>query len=235
MTTGMDLYKDYGRHKGYTAPTLKPKHVRRLDAELWKPAYCRTDMSFLEIGSGTGLVLSFLHNKGVENFQGIDFDPRLLDVIPLQVRDRFSVMDVWKFLEDNNQHLKFDRIILFDVLEHFVIEDCFRLLCKLENLLLPEGGIVLKLPNNASPWGAQFQYGDMTHKTAFTPQSLRQLALSSGLKVSRCWPHPLGSPSRRLLDTVLHKILDRILMTPPEIWTGNFFAFLDRDTAPPTG
>ena len=230
----MDFYKEYGRHKGYTTPVLKPKHVRRLDAELWKPAHCRSDMSFLEIGSGTGLVLSYLHHKGVENFKGIDLDPALLDVIPVEVRSRLSVMDVWTFLEQRNPHDKFDRIILLDVLEHFVIEDCFRLLCELKDLLLPEGGIVLKMPNNASPWGAQFQYGDMTHKTAFTPESLRQLALSSGLNASRCWPHLLGSPSRRLWDTILQKFLDRILMTPPEIWTGNFFAYLYRDSAPPT-
>ena len=233
MTTNMNLYRDYGRHKGYATPTLEPKHVRRLDAELWEPALCRSDMSFLEIGSGTGLVLSYLHDKGVKDFQGIDFDSRLLDVIPREVRSRFSVMDVWDFLKERKPHEYFDRIILFDVLEHFVIEDCFRLLCSLEALLHPEGGMVLRLPNNASPWGAQFQYGDVTHKAAFTPESLRQLALSSGLKVSRCWPHPLGSPSRRVLDTILHKLLDRIVMTPPEIWTGNFFAYLDRESTPP--
>ena len=145
MTTDLDLYEDYGRHKGYTTPVLKPKHIRRLDAELWKPALCRSDMSFLEIGSGTGLVLYYLQYKGVENFQGIDSDPHLLDVIPTEVKSRFSVMDVWDFLEKRKPHHHFDRIILFDVLEHFVIEDCFRLLCKLNTLLRPEGGIVLKL------------------------------------------------------------------------------------------
>ena len=185
-------------------------------------------MACLEIGCGTGLILAYLAAKGVENLRGIDHDPELEAVVPAQVRDHFQVADVWSFLAENRSDAgTYDRILLFDVLEHFDAEEGCRLLRELAGALKPGGRIHLKVPNAGSPWGIQFQYGDLTHKTAYTPESLRQQAVAAGLRCLEIYPQKLGSPARQFWEGLVHGLLDRLLASPPEIWQGNFYAVLE--------
>lgn len=224
----MSLYNTYGDFKAYSTPRVDAKHVRRMDREFWVPAACERHHSVLEVGCGTGLFLAYLHAKGVADFIGVDLDPNLAAVVPDAVRDRFVAADVWDFLDGLPDGRRFDRIVLFDVLEHFSVSDAGRLIAALGERLSAGGRIVIKVPNAGSPWGLQFQFGDLTHLTAFTPGSLRQLAIDNGFKDVGCHPHFLGSPIRRVLDRALHAVLDRVVMTPPEIWTANFLAVLTK-------
>ncbi len=221
----MEFSNTYADFKDYTTPALTPKHIERLDREIWQPLGCTDRTSVLEIGCGTGLVLAYLQAKGVSDFIGIDRDVRLAEVVPAAVRERFRAIDVDAYL-DTAAPRSFDRIIMLDVLEHFTVEEGVELLRRLRNILNDDGKILIKVPNAGSPWGLQFQYGDLTHKSAFTPASLRQLALAAGFDCVGCYPHLLGSPNRRRFDRLLHGLLGRLLMTPPEIWSANFFAVL---------
>lgn len=222
-----DFYEGYSGFKAYSTPVLKPKHIARFDKDFWGPTGCGHDMSVLEVGCGTGLFLAYLHEKGVDDFIGIDRDPELAAHIPEHVADRFLATDVWDYLAGDGAGSRFDRIVLYDVLEHFDHEEGRKLLMLLKSRLKSGGRILLRLPNMASPWGAQHQYGDLTHKAAYTPNSLRQLALSAGLICRTCYPHVEGSPTRRVLDAALHGLLARVLMMPPEIFSANFFAVLE--------
>ncbi|OFX12951.1 MAG: hypothetical protein A2516_04455 [Alphaproteobacteria bacterium RIFOXYD12_FULL_60_8] len=220
------FYDSYGRYKDYATPILKDKHVRRLDAEYWAPATCSPELSYLEIGCGTGLMLSYLRRKGVDNLLGIDLDPKLKDVLPAEVKDCFRAVRVEDFLAAGAKGRTFDRVILFDVLEHFSAEDGLRLLQRLSTVLNPEARVTVKVPNTASPWGAQHQNGDLTHLTRFTPKSLRQLALAAGYDCVGCSPNLDGSARRRATDRLLHGFLTWALLTPPEIWSANFYGVL---------
>ena len=51
----------------------------------------------------------------------------------------------------------------------------------------------------SSRWGAQYPYGDLTHKAAFTLESMWQLALASGLESLACYPQGQGRRARKLL------------------------------------
>jgi len=224
---GMSVFYDtYAASKNYTTPTLGPKHIARFDNEVWGPAAMNPSMRCLEIGCGTGHFLSYLHHKGVRDLKAIDLDTALSPVIPENVRDRFEAIDVWAFLERPDSHAPYDRIFMFDVLEHFVREDGFKLLGGLSQRLVAGGQIVLKMPNASSPWGLQYQHGDLTHVAAYTPDSIRQMAVACGLECTDCYPHRLGSRSRQRLDRAAQFILNRVLATPPEIWEGNFFSIL---------
>ncbi len=226
--SGKDFYAQYDRFKEYETPRLSEKQIRRFDQDFWAPMSCSTDMAVLEIGCGTGLFLAYLKEKGVADFLGIDRDEKLRGFIPASALDHFQAEDVSAYLESGAGGRRFNRIVLFDVLEHFTADEGAGLLKGLSGLLRPEGRILVKVPNMASPWGAKYQYGDLTHKAAYTPSSLRQLALAAGLRCAACFPHLEGSPSRRFYDKIFHGLLNRILMSPPEIWSANFFAVLEK-------
>lgn len=220
-----DFLASYAAHKGYATPTLKPKHIRAYDRLFWQPAAARTSHRMLEIGCGTGLFLAYLNAKGVADFTGIDRDPKLAPHIPPEVADRFRVADAAAFLDETEA--TFDRVALFDVLEHFAPEDGARLLSRIRGRLAADGRVVVKVPNNGSPWGGQFQYGDLTHRTAYAPISLRQVAVATGFRCRAVLPVIEGSPFRRVADRVIQALLDRCLMTPPEVWTANLLAVFE--------
>jgi 2-polyprenyl-3-methyl-5-hydroxy-6-metoxy-1,4-benzoquinol methylase len=199
MSKFYPTYKDF---KGYETPSLKPKRIRDFDREIWDRAKCQIDMKFLEVGCGTGQVLAYLKSKGAAVVTGIDQDPDLVEYIPNIARDTFKAIDINGFLTSTAKEENFDRIFLFDVLEHFTHCDGQALLKKLSGLLAPGGGILLKMPNMSSPWGIQHQFGDLTHIAAYTPVSTRQMAVSIGMKCTWCGTNVQGSPFRRILDTI---------------------------------
>ncbi len=222
----VDFYGTYARFKDYAVPRLQAKHVARFDREFWEPTACTPDKAVLEVGCGTGLFLAYLREKGVTDFLGIDRDPAVADHLPPGIAGNFRAIDVEAFLAGGADGRRFDRVALFDVLEHFTPEDGVRLLRSLASVLNPDARLLIKVPNMASPWGGQFQYGDLTHKAAYNPTSMRQLAEAAGYQCTHVLPHLLGSPTRQVLDRLVHGTLGRLLMTPPEIWSANFFAVL---------
>lgn len=225
--TAPGLYGTYASYKGYSPPQLGAKHARRFHDEVWQPAQCDAAMSFLEIGCGTGLFLTYLASKGVDRFLGIDHDPALANVVPAQVRANFSCRDLWEVLADPAL-VPFDRVVALDVLEHFSADEALRLLVAIRDKLTVDGRIVLKVPNAASPWGLNHQFGDLTHRTAFSPLSMRQLADAAGLGVAMIMGQRQGSRRRRLTDALVHRFLSWSLLTPPEIWSANFYAVLEK-------
>lgn len=220
------FYAVYDEFRQRRPPLLRPKHVRQFDAEFWRPTECRVGMAVLEVGSGAGLFLAYLKAKGVTDFVGLDFDRAVLDVLPDDLRSHFRVADVWTFLEGGAEGRTFDRVALFDVLEHFAPEDGARLLTAVAKVLRSGGRILVRVPNMASPWGLQYQYHDLTHRAAFTPGSLRHLALAAGFEVTACLPQKRRRGVRRLTEDALHWLLDRVLTEPPPIWSANMLAVL---------
>ena len=224
---GDEFEATYPRFKAYARPKLAAKQVRRFDDEFWTPAACATDMSVLEVGCGTGLFLAYLEAKGVADFLGIDKDKALAGHLPEAVAANVRIIDVWDFLEGGADGRLFDRAVMTDVLEHFSSTDAVRLLKLLAGALKVGGRVVVRVPNMGSPWGAGYQYGDLTHEAAYTPGSMRQLALASGFTCSAVYPHRQGSPARRVLDAAFHGLLSHIISSPPEIWSANFYAILE--------
>ncbi|HSV28879.1 MAG TPA: class I SAM-dependent methyltransferase [Candidatus Omnitrophota bacterium] len=219
------FYGSYATYKGYETPQVGPKQIRRFDDEVWNPAGFRPEHNVLEIGCGTGAFLAYLAAKGCGRFMGIDHDPNLAQVVPATVRDRFSCRDVWDVLADPACG-PFDRVVLLDVLEHFSAEDAQRLLEGLRPRLAADARIILKVPNASCPWGLQYQFGDLTHRTAFTPLSIRQLADSAGFQVDKLYAQRQGSRRRMITDALVHRFLSWALLTPPQYWSANLYAVL---------
>jgi cyclopropane fatty-acyl-phospholipid synthase-like methyltransferase len=225
------LYSSYSLYKNYNSPTLSAKSIARFDEEVWIPARFNDSMKCLEIGSGTGIFLLYLSSKGIEDLKGIDHDENLQNVQPDQVKDKFENVDVWKYLSTESEET-FDRIILFDVLEHFVPEEAFQLILKLKSKLSNNGKIIVKVPNMSSPWGINYQFGDLTHKTGFNSESLRQLGIACNLQVDKIYDQRVGSRRRVFTSALLHKFLSWALLTPPPFWGANLYCIYSAKLEP---
>lgn len=219
-----DFYRLYGEFKSYERRRLHAKHVRWYDAEFWTPTGCDVSMSVLEVGCGAGHFLSYLKLKGVGRFVGVDQDPQVVDFLEPGLEGHVRIADVRDFLAGEGGG--FDRIVMLDVLEHFSAAEAVKLLRALKENLAEGGLLNVRVPNSASPWGLQHQYGDLTHKTAYTPDSLRQLALAAGYEMIAFLPQRRGSPFRRVAEDLLHGFLSRVLTETPPLWSANMIAVL---------
>ena len=184
------------------------------------PARCTPETSVLEIGSGTGEFLAYLQSKNVGRFLGIERDNDAVAFMEAGLEGHVHVGDVWAFLEGTSE-VPFDRVAMLDVLEHFSVAEGVRLLEKIKGVLQPGGLVVARVPNMGSPWGGIHQFGDLTHKSAFTEKSLEQLGRAAGYETLALVPQRRGSPFRRFAEDCLHGLLSRILTTPPIVWTPN--------------
>ena len=227
MASKLNFYGGYGDFKGYQTPDLREKHIAQFDREFWTISGCTSDMSVLEIGCGAGQFLRYLAHKEVRFFRGLDQDPALSAYIHKDVAGNFVVSGAIEYFADLGTGDDYNRVVMFDVLEHFSVEDGAKLLSTIKSHLASDGQIIIRVPNMSSPWGGQYQYGDLTHKAAYTPGSMRQLAGSLGFFCSAVYPQKRGSRSRSLLQNILQGGLNKMLVDPPEIWSANFIAVLE--------
>lgn len=221
-----DFYELYARFKAYERPALRGKHIRWYDREFWLPTRCDASKAVLEIGCGTGHFLSYLQHKGVERFIGVDLDPKVVEFLAPEIAAHVRIADIWEVISGHDPASPFDRIVMLDVLEHFSPFEAVKLLRGLKDMLAGDGLINIRVPNLSSPWGLQHQYGDLTHKTAYTPDSLRQLASAAGYEVVEVLPQKRGSPYKRMAEDIFHGVLSRLLTEAPAIWSANFIGVI---------
>lgn len=224
-----DAYRALRR---YETPALKPKHMRQYDHEFWNATGCRPGMSVLEVGCGTGQFLAYLAAKGVEDFVGIDADGGVRAAIPEAAANRFVESDLAAFVAENTGQRRFDRVVLFDVLEHLTLEQGIAALESLHAIVADGGRLAIRVPNGGSPWGLHIQHSTIDHVTIYTTDKLIELARLTGYDCLRFLPQKIGPPVRRTLQAALHAVLDRVLVQRPEVWTANVVAVFARPHRP---
>jgi 2-polyprenyl-3-methyl-5-hydroxy-6-metoxy-1,4-benzoquinol methylase len=128
----------------------------------------------LEIGCGDGSLLAYLARRGFSHAIGIDISEE--QVALARGRDvHAEVHDIFAFLEQPQHTGAFAAILAVDVLEHFSRSEVTRLAPLLNAALHPRGRLLIQTANGAGILPGQVIYGDLTHLTIFTPQSLGQL------------------------------------------------------------
>ncbi|MBT3359500.1 MAG: class I SAM-dependent methyltransferase [Rhodospirillales bacterium] len=222
-----EFYQAYDR-KGQGA-YLKPKHVRQFRKDFVQASGCRPGMSVLELGCGNGLFLRFLAHLGADNFMGVDGDPRIMDELPAEIASSVHILDFVDFFSSDLARERFDRVVLFDVLEHFTPDDAAILLRSVAGLLPDDGRVVIRVPNMASPLALGVQYNDVTHRTAFSAGSIRQVASVAGLEPVAFQPQAYSSWYREIRERALTSVVSWFLATPPMIWSPNLIAVLKKN------
>ncbi len=139
----------------------------------------RKKIKILEIGCGLGHHLYALKRLEFKNVLGIDISPECVEFCR---KKGFNVLqaDAFDFLP---QHIgEYDIIIAFDLIEHLTKEESYFLLKYMLNSLKDDGFIIINAPNANNPLTLRERYIDITHQVIYTPESIRQLILTSGFK-----------------------------------------------------
>lgn len=225
----MDRSAVYQSFRERSAVTFKKKHEKQYDREFASLTRADASMSVLEIGCGTGLFLRYLEKKGYRRIVAVETDEGLRDALKdLSVAEIFFG-DVFKIAQDHFPAEKFDRIALYDVIEHIETAPLFAFMAQVRGLLKPGGKIVLRAPNVTSPWGIKMFFDSFDHVTPITPGRIRELAQTTGYGVDGIYEQVPGKLVKRLSQGLVHKFLGATIAYHPDIWSANLLAVLSAD------
>lgn len=141
--------------------------------------YKKNIENFLEVGCGTGYVMSglFESNKTLNLYgseiylEGLDFAKKRVPVAKFMQMDARAV----PFIDE------FDAIGAFDVLEH--IEDDRIVLSEIHKALKPQGVVILTVPQHPWLWSQADDYA--CHVRRYTESEIEEKLRSSGFKILR--------------------------------------------------
>ena len=193
-----------------------------------------TTASILELGCGDGRMLEFLSQRGFTDTQGLDISEEQV----LLARDRGCraiVADGLRYLTEHPG--RFDAILALDFVEHFHKDELVDLSSAMFQALKPGGRLILQTPNGQGLLAGQVVFGDMTHLTIFTPNSLRQLLQRTGFRefaFQETGPVPAGAVG--LLRTGLWHAIKSVAAAihrietgkSQTIWTENLISYCER-------
>lgn len=137
------------------------------------------DSRILDIGCGPGYMLGYLKSQGFSNSIGIDLSQEQIDIAK-SLGHNAEYANAFDFLVSNPS--TFDLIIAFDFFEHFSKSELRRLLRLIYESLRPNGKLILQTPNGTGLFAGFIIYGDLTHETILSPQSLHQLLTLAGFE-----------------------------------------------------
>ena len=188
----------------------------------------------LELGCGSGRLLEYLGRRGFLHALGIDMSAEQC-ALAAQRGLKVEVADAFDFLEDHSSG--FQAIVAVDVLEHFTRDELLRLIPRIFTALRPHGLLLVQTANGAGLFARQVIFGDLTHVTIFTPQSLAQLLRPFGFEDLAFYETgPIPIRIRGKFDTLAWRAITGIasLVRSIEtgkrqsIWTENFICLARR-------
>jgi SAM-dependent methyltransferase len=140
----------------------------------------RSLVNFLEVGCGTGFVLSGI----AEAFPSLKleaseyFEDGLVYARQRVPRCKFRQLDATVMAEKN----AYDCIGSFDVIEHIIADEC--VLSNFNRALRPGGYLLLTVPQHPWLWSAADHYAH--HVRRYTYPDLRRKVLHAGFQVEYC-------------------------------------------------
>jgi len=172
-------------------------------------------LAIADLGCGQGTLLHCLKSLGYTNIRGIDASPEQVRLARQRGLHDVACQDARTFLTDKTS--AFDIVFLMDVLEHLDKRDVLDLLGQVRNALTSHGTLILHVPNAEGLFGMRVRYGDLTHRNAFTQQSIAQALHACGFATVQCFEDkPVVHGLKSLLRYVLWQVLTipfRLLLT----------------------
>jgi 2-polyprenyl-3-methyl-5-hydroxy-6-metoxy-1,4-benzoquinol methylase len=165
--------------------------------------------SILELGCGPGYLLQYLETKGFNNCQGIDISPEQIEIAKSK---GYEVLqgDAIEFLKTTQK--TFDIIFAFDFIEHFTKDELIELTSLIYKNLNSGGVFIIRTPNGQGIFSGTIIYGDLTHQTIFTPNSLIQLLSQAGFNKIECFENgPISKDFKGFIRKLVWKFFKVIV------------------------
>jgi len=158
------------------------KHIKNYHDQLSAVLPENKEASMVDIGCGVGLLLYYLSQMGYTSLTGVDSSKS-----QLEMARKFCPSFIKLINDDANNFLlynkaKFDRIFLFDFIEHIEKDSIIPFLIKIYDALKPLGRAIIRTPNMASPSASYSRYIDFLHEVGFTEYSLKQVLYATPFK-----------------------------------------------------
>jgi 2-polyprenyl-3-methyl-5-hydroxy-6-metoxy-1,4-benzoquinol methylase len=204
LDTARGFYEGYAQAKGWTGED-SASQFPFFDHLAGKAGL--TPGRLLEVGFGEGALLDWAKARGYAAC-GNDIIPEMVEAglkRDLDVR-------LGELGPTDHPPQSFQWIFAMDVLEHLTTAGIVEHLAIFRTLLKDGGKVIVRFPNGASPFFGFHQYGDVTHLTPLTPESLGQLARKAGMAITaelRLRPYP-RSPSDRIKRWISYRARDLI-------------------------
>lgn len=194
------------------------RHARFFDHLLGPLLERARPRKVLEVGCGMGHFLYWARERGIESVRGLDASNEQVEAaraagLPAEAASADE------YLADRGE--EFDLIVALDVLEHLSRDEAFRLLDLCLRALCPGGYLFMTTPNGAALRPGPVLYGDLTHETVYSPNTIRMALRLSGydqIAVREIVPPPTSLRSR--VRGVLWAVLRIVPMLIDLIETG---------------
>jgi glycosyltransferase involved in cell wall biosynthesis len=172
---------DTGREdEGFTT-LRRVETLRRYNAFMWELIRPYVGRHVLEVGSGTGVITSYLATR--ERVVATDLDPQYVELLRRQYADNPNVevrsLDLAKLAENGLASHHFDTVVCSNVLEH--VADDGAALRAMRELLVPGGRVVLVIPAVPAIYGAIDEA--IGHYRRYTRAEVERKLADAGLAV----------------------------------------------------
>lgn len=175
------LYQDYSAHFGGE----RSKGMTNLNTlfsdyqQVYSDFVPQDKNTFIaDLGCGQGTWLAWLKRLGYDNLLGIDVSAAELEACPDVAVEEGDILEMASSWKD-----RFDVLHAKDVFEHLQKQEVIDLLQALHGALKPGGQIWISTFNAQALFSEATYFGDFTHESAYSPQSITQVLAACGFDI----------------------------------------------------
>jgi 2-polyprenyl-3-methyl-5-hydroxy-6-metoxy-1,4-benzoquinol methylase len=205
-----DGYRSTGMGSSGAGHETPPELARYIKAVILPLLPRSTDAQIADLACGGGDLLAILKAVGYTRLAGVDISMEQTERCHARGLSFVIKGDARDFLV--NRVGEFDCLVAMDLFEHLELTQAIELARAVARSLRPGGQLVIQTCNAISPFFGSVRYADLTHVTAYTPQSLRQLLRAAGFRSVDVHPvAPVGRSARGLVRRAAWELISRLV------------------------
>lgn len=174
----------------------------------------------LDLGCGNGSFVYWIYEKGFSDVLGVDLSVEQVEISKKLKIENIIQGDAIEFLKGKKNY--FDVIFMRDFIEHFKKEEILNILKLVYESLKKGGEVIIQTPNGQNIFSGRLRYGDFTHETSFTKESLGQIMAIAEFSGFKAFPTPpVVHGLKSFMRVVLWKVIEVFLKIYLLIETGS--------------